>query len=261
MKRVVIAGIAAALFFTGCANIQKGIDSVANAIPSPDQVFKSSKQEDNFEVTIKDYDDTHYKLDVLFAMPNANSKEEAIEQYMELFRKADPFFKKLSARILLNKTYNYNEYKYGYGQRCRIFRVWIDKDAKLPVYHLNDFEGKNAQCFQRRVNFKDVFVELKPVNIDGTYYLVVNDTNVKNRSLGSKFMMIIASGGSEKAMDEVFKDNDYLMEFINLSFFEAIKRDEELRENFVNLQTGDKHNLKDDRADFYRKKFMAGLQK
>ena len=260
MKRVVIAAIATGLIFTGCANIQKSIDSLANAIPDPDQVFNNSKKEDKFEVKIRDFDDTHYKLDVLFAMPNAHSKEEAIKQYKELFEKSEPYFKKLLVNVLQDKSYNYNEYKYGYGQRCHLRTIWIDKKHSLPVFHQKDFSGKNGECFNIRGYKKDIYVRLKPVKVGDTYYLVVADTNVKNRSFGSKLMMIISSGGSEKAMSEVFKDNDFLMEYINLGFFAAIKNDKKLIENFVNLQKGDKRNLEDSRAEFYRKKFIAELQ-
>jgi len=220
------------LILNGCANVQNGINSIANGIPDPDKVYKDAKQENNFELNIKKYNDTHYKFDVLFAMPKAKSIEEAILQYNELLKESEPYFNK----------------QYITQKQCTNSTFWINKNQMYPIFYQKTLSDHHT------IN---IYVQLIPIKIGNMYYLIVSNTNVKNRSFGSKLMMIISSGGSEKAMDEVFKDNNCLMQYINLGFFKAIKKNDNLKEYFVNLQIGDKDDLNNEKVKKFRKKFLS----
>ncbi|SFP02146.1 hypothetical protein [Hydrogenimonas thermophila] len=279
MKKMLFVSGVVAILLNGCA--------VVNDIPSPKELYTKAFYADKIDPTdIKAYDESHYKQDVLFAMPNAHTYQEALQQYKQLLSSARPIFNRRSA--VLAKKLN-TRYRSVGGMSCEYFKTWINYDKGLPVFVMKHELGQNVECVpvnyrsdsgynrldpkqqmgflfidpSKKTIYSDrnaVFVKFKPKKIGDTYYLVLDDTNIKNRSILSEATMVVASGGDVIMNGQFFMDNDELMELVNLSFFDALRQNEKHAENFVNIQTGNDLNYVDSRSEYYRQKYLESLK-
>jgi len=287
MKNILVSGITIAALFSGCATTTNSI------VPNPDRVANKALKKEQYEPAIRDYDENHYKMDAFFAMPNAHTQEEAEQQYKELLEAAKPIYHKIvmnnskyvSRFAKKTRKFYPNGVVYYYrslgGMTLGHYRVDIIK-SKDNVYFTYSYRLDTVNCANSRGNecglnayqvrkykeytnynfdpTQDTAITLKPIKIGNEFYLVVYDTNVIKRSIGDKFLAFLGSGGNTKVLQSVLNSNSNLSRIMNLSFFEAIKKNPKLKENFVNIQTGDdSRNLKDDRAELYRQKYLAGL--
>ena len=98
------------------------------------------------------------------------------------------------------------------------------------------------------------------------WYLVVSDTNAKNRGfVGNLFNAFKLAAQDKLDSDTEVKTNAFIVGITNSVIFKAMQRNPELKENFVNVQNCsgtmlDKLCPNDPREEEYKKKFQEAIK-
>ena len=270
VKMIAMSAVAA-MAFSGCSvigtqvEIGKKLESWDNAVAKkldeymPDKVF-GKLAKDEIDPKIRDTDDNHFKLDPFFAMPNANSEEEAKEQVDALYEAARYIFSELGHSAATNKKMNYK-----WRNTCAVSNFHAQRNGHGVLF----FRGKSIEMNDCNAVHKLEFstLTLKPVKLDNTWYLVVSSTNVKNRGFVGSFFNILKNAAQDNLNSTEPRSNAFIATGANAGIFKAMKRNPELSENFVNVQNcsgtvHDKNNLcpNDPREAEYRKKFQEAIK-
>ena len=269
--KIIAMSVVAAVAFSGCslrtqAEFTHKIESWDKAAAakldeySPDKLL-GKLAEQKIEPKIRDTDDDHFKLDPFFAMPNAHSKEEAEDQVDALHEAAKFIFAEESQRVATSKKLNFH-----YRTACGMASF----HEQLNGHGILFLKGKVAQDTNCDAIYKQEYatLTLKPVKLGDTWYLVVSDTNVKNRGLLGNFFNTLKLAAQDKLnSDTEIRTNAFTVAIANGAIFKAMQRNPELKENFVNVQNcsgtvHDKHNLcpNDPREAEYKKKFQEAIK-
>ena len=267
--KMIAVSVVVAVAFSGCSlreraefthNVESWDKAAATKLDeyAPDRVF-GKLAEQKIEPKIRGVVDDHSKLDPFFAMPNAHSKEEAEEQVVALHEATRFLFSEENLRVATSKKLNFY-YRTGCGMA--IFHEQLNKHGTLFI------KGKYAYG----TNCKEVVMQklatltLKPVKLGDTWYLVVSDTNAKNRGfVGNLFNAFKLAAQDKLDSDTEVKTNAFIVGITNSVIFKAMQRNPELKENFVNVQNCsgtmlDKLCPNDPREEEYKKKFQEAIK-
>jgi len=257
-NKVILAtmAIGVSLMFNGCATaLQDNVQGALNAIDAPfkpiakalndsyDATFGTnsvSKSTDNLEPwNVKKSKDTHYTLDVFFALPTAHSKSEASSQIDEILGNIKNGFEKWgrAENKKLMPLRNPN------GMCDWVYKAEINKG----VVSISEVEPSCGHGGTHR------YIKFKALKINKIYYMVVESTNARNTNIfGSLHDAAIMISRSDYSDDNfILPEYNYQLSYTITAFINLIaqKRGDN---KYVDIQLDSKNRY----AKKYRDNFV-----
>lgn len=254
------------LIMSGCAASSISDPSKQNLSLADLMGREKMKSSENLEPwNVKRSGDTHYMLDVFYVLPNAKTQEQADERLSILL---DLIIPRMVIDVALDdKKMKERTVNYGF------VKLAINKEGLKKIFVHYSYDVINPQYAQGAVKAGGVtdyakrsYIGFKTVLINGSYYIVVEDTNARNIGIfsGMKENMVDVID-AKKTYDPVtnrtithlsqaIKNTDKNKELSSLISNAAKEqiRARGLSGEFIDVQT----DSNDDKATMFREKFV-----
>lgn len=256
---LVIMTIGVGFMFSGCVTaLQDKLQGVANAIDRPFKPLANAlkklngnmvdpnnetKSTDNLEPwNIKKSDDTHYTLDVFYALPNAKTLEEANKEIADALNSGVVRVDFIATGEARNKKFS------PLRGGCKTYWNKIEGTGVNSIFYI--YEVRPSCGYGGAIRY----IQFKALKLGDTYYMVVKKTNAKNASLLGSFRDAFLQVSQPGYTPKGFVYPDYNMD---LSWLLTALINRRKSKDFVDIQL----DSKDPRAEQYRELYTDYFKK